>query len=908
MVNDIIGEKLRPRRGIKMYKYNVSVVMAVYNVEPFIREAIDSVIEQDIGFRNIQLILVNDGSPDGSGAICDEYAAKYPENIVVVHKENGGVSSARNAGLDLVEGEFVNFMDPDDRLDKNTISVVYRFFKKHEDEIDVVTIPMKYFDGKKGNYTMNYVFNEGTRIIDLESEWDHIQSSASSAFFKNLCFENHRFDTRLPNSEDTKLLNLFLLAKRKYGVVHDVVYWYRRRSTGAESAVQSAKKEKPWYMNFMRYYQKEMVDYCLESYQSVPRFIQFVLMYGLQWKISLENKPSDILTDEESQEYFALISSVLQYIEDDVIDAQRNINQEHKLLAYRLKYGDALVRIVLQDDICIITQNEIRVRASQFPLTMEFYSNTEDSCEIACRLGVLTGMLGDCKILAKAGGEFYEAYAYGARKPTICLDEEIVNPLTFKVSVPLKKMEPYKLEFYCETESIRIPLHKICYGRFFPVSARYTYNFYANYGWILTCHEHGLCLKPQRLGDFVCHEAALCLELLRTRKAIPCNAVIARMMLHLLKPFKRKPLWLISDRASKAGDNGEAFFCYVRENHPEVDARFVLNRHSSDYESMKKIGPVVRKDSYFHKLLHLLSDCVISSQAGRDISNPFYQSPEPYRNMLTDAKIVFLQHGITGNDISQWIGRFNQNLSGFVTAALPEHEAILKGAYEYTDNEVWLTGFPRFDRLYRDSQKWITIMPTWRRYLMGQLDSHSGTWSLLPGVEKSEYIQFYNGLLNSRRLHEAAEKYGYVLKFLPHPNLQDHLNLFEPNNSVAYLSKSTEYREIYAKSDLLVTDYSSAVFDFAYLRKPVLYTQFDSEDFFSGKHSVSRGYFDYERDGFGEVEYDLDSTIDRIIEYMENGCQLKEKYGKRIEKFFAFNDQNNCQRVFDKIMELQKNV
>ena len=132
-----------------MYKYKVSVVMAVYNVEYFIREAIDSVIEQDIGFRNIQLILVNDGSPDGSGAICDEYAAKYPENIVVVHKENGGVSSARNAGLDLVEGEFVNFMDPDDRLDKNTISVVYRFFKKHEDEIDVVTIPMKYFDGKK---------------------------------------------------------------------------------------------------------------------------------------------------------------------------------------------------------------------------------------------------------------------------------------------------------------------------------------------------------------------------------------------------------------------------------------------------------------------------------------------------------------------------------------------------------------------------------------------------------------------------------------------------------------------------------------------------------------------------------------------------------------------------------------
>lgn len=63
------------------------------------------------------------------------------------------------------------------------------------------------------------------------------------------------------------------------------------------------------------------------------------------------------------------------------------------------------------------------------------------------------------------------------------------------------------------------------------------------------------------------------------------------------------------------------------------------------------------------------------------------------------------------------------------------------------------------------------------------------------------------------------------------------------------------------------------------------------------------GYFDYERDGFGEVEYDLDSTVDRIIEYMASDCQLKEKYRKRIDNFFVFHDKNNCQRVYEKIME-----
>ena len=104
----------------------------------------------------------------------------------------------------------------------------------------------------------------------------------------------------------------------------------------------------------------------------------------------------------------------------------------------------------------------------------------------------------------------------------------------------------------------------------------------------------------------------------------------------------------------------------------------------------------------------------------------------------------------------------------------------------------------------------------------------------------------------------------------------------------------------------MLSDYSSAVFDFGYLKKPVIYTQFDKEQFFSGEHVCRKGYFDYERDGFGEVEYDLDSTVDRIIEYMENGCKMKEVYKKRVDEFFAFNDKNNCERLYQRITELEK--
>ena len=120
------------------YKYKFTIISAVYNVAEFLREAVDSVIHQTIGLKNVQLILVDDGTPDNSGEICDEYAAKYPENIFVIHKQNGGVSSARNEGLKHVQGKYVNFMDSDDKWATDALAKVWDFFENHYDETDSV--------------------------------------------------------------------------------------------------------------------------------------------------------------------------------------------------------------------------------------------------------------------------------------------------------------------------------------------------------------------------------------------------------------------------------------------------------------------------------------------------------------------------------------------------------------------------------------------------------------------------------------------------------------------------------------------------------------------------------------------------------------------------------------------------
>lgn len=233
-------------------------------------------------------------------------------------------------------------------------------------------------------------------------------------------------------------------------------------------------------------------------------------------------------------------------------------------------------------------------------------------------------------------------------------------------------------------------------------------------------------------------------------------------------------------------------------------------------------------------------------------------------------------------------------------AAQREAQSILDYNYYYNSENVWLTGFPRHDRLYCEEKKYITIMPTWRKWLA------EGTFNKpCRNFNKSDYFQFYNNLINCSRLLDAADSYGYEICFMPHPTVQPVIEFFDKDERVNFFSSEKSYSEIYAESNLVITDYSSACMDFVLLRKPVVYCQFDKEEFFSN-HSYKEGYYDYEKDGFGEVTYDMESLVDVVISYMKSGCKVHEPYGSRMDNFFAFHDHNNCKRVYEKIKELDR--
>ena len=139
------------------------------------------------------------------------------------------------------------------------------------------------------------------------------------------------------------------------------------------------------------------------------------------------------------------------------------------------------------------------------------------------------------------------------------------------------------------------------------------------------------------------------------------KAIISRCLYHIVKPWLRKEIWLISDRINKADDNGEAFFKWLNENNVPVNSYFVIRKDSADYPVVAKLGKVLDYRSWKHKFYHLLADKTVSAAADEFVYNHFGINEKYYRDILINKRHIFLQHGITQNDLSRWLNRYNKN-------------------------------------------------------------------------------------------------------------------------------------------------------------------------------------------------------------------------------------------------------
>ena len=347
---ELSTEVLKQEAYANGYKYLFSIVIPVYNTKKYVTEAIESIINQSIGFDTIQIVIVNDGSTDGSGEICSEYADRYPDNITYLSQTNEGASSARNLGLSKVCGKWVNFFDSDDIWSCDAFETVVNFIKSHRD-IDIISLRHWFFDARKGPHHLDYKYRID-RIIDIFKDAGCPQLSFSNLFIEQSLLDNIMFDTNLEVSEDFAEINELLMQTGRYGVCNLGRYFYRKRIEN-DSAIDSSTKKLSFYEQTPSKCYLKLFESSKKRFGTVIPYIQYCVMYDLQWR--LKRPLPDSLSTEVKTNYRRTLRRILSMIDDEVIVSINGITADICLNAFALKY-DKSYKEVLSETVWIGTR------------------------------------------------------------------------------------------------------------------------------------------------------------------------------------------------------------------------------------------------------------------------------------------------------------------------------------------------------------------------------------------------------------------------------------------------------------------------------------------------------------------------------------------------------------------------
>lgn len=359
--------------------------------------------------------------------------------------------------------------------------------------------------------------------------------------------------------------------------------------------------------------------------------------------------------------------------------------------------------------------------------------------------------------------------------------------------------------------------------------------------------------------------------------------------------YKKHKYWIISEVDFDARDNGIHFFKYLRNNHHEINCAYLIDKRNPNYEYVKSIGKVIKPHSYKHMLVFIAARAKISTCVHG--CSPSWCVTKHLLKHHGTGKNIALKHGIFKNLHPNYFNE-NAHLDLICCGGKLEFEFISK-EFGYKEGVARYTGLARFDGLHNlKTNKIIFIMPTWRRWL-DKVNSDDE-------FKKTSYYQNWFGLLNDSAFLQLAKFQGYKTVFYVHPKLNKFINSFNNHDVVFLNSKNGDSVQEYLRdSSIMITDFSSVFFDFAYMRKPAIYFQFDEDEYF--KSHYIKAYFDYRENGFGPVclnSKDVIKELEKIV--LDNNGNMEKVFLDRAVEFFPLYDMKNCERIYQAIVEVIK--
>ena len=880
----------------KKKKYVFSIIMSIYNVEDYIEEAINSIINQSFPFSSVQLILVNDGSTDNSKEICLKYQNLY-SNIEYYEKENGGLSSARNYGLDHVDGEYVSFIDPDDTISELALEKVNEFFVNNQD-INLVGLVVKYFGNKTGIHPRYEKFERETVIVDLEESPQNYILSSAATFYRSKLFDNLRFDTNIVVAEDLYFNCQIYLENSVFGVISsdEAVYNYRIRPTN-NSLTGLNRYDIDNFTYTIEFLHSNFKKILEQKNMKMPSFLQYIMI----GEIIKRNKALNKSSGEKLTKFHNLCRKVLEDIDIETIKKFYSTNHMFKiaLLTLKFNWSPSCLDYKMIDNRLYV--NSIKVGLlSHFPLILSKIDIDNNKIRVE---GVYNDIIPNNKnILFRFKDSDLKTYDIKI--------EETDNEFYLNKTLGITFNKACRIE--CE-----LPIKNTIYKPFIKIAGmdiKIEFNVFEKFSLFdkyISKDDEPFCLfsrnKILKIDNYtleVKNKEMLSEFIYNRKKDEYIRKNYPTLDLYRRYNKKKKKYIIINDRPMMANDNGQALFEYINK----VDKKmakytyFAISKDSKDYDALKKIGNVVEIGSHHHKKLFINSKAIISSHA--NFYNHFNELENKLNRDILKYKFIFLQHGVIINNVHKPLNRPKSGIDMFVTSTEAERNEILTPKYMFNTENVVTTGLPRFDKLKNNRKKLIVIAPTWRTFLSGPINK-CGFHDAIADFDKSEYFIKWSKVLSDKDIIEKCRKEKYQILFVLHPGFKNYHNYFSDfENDIIKIKDADDivYSNLFSELSLMITDYSSIMFDVGYLKKPIIFYQFDQDAYFE-KH-YKPGYFSYEKDGFGSVLKNHTDLKEKVLNYFDNGFKLEDKYINNIEKTFKYIDKNNCKRLYNKILEL----
>jgi glycosyltransferase involved in cell wall biosynthesis len=832
-----------------------SIVTAVHDVSRFLGAFIDSIEGQTFPLDRVEVIAVDDGSTDDSRTGLDAWAARRPDLVTVLTKENGGQATARNLGLDHARGEWVTFIDPDDVIEPDYLAEVDAFLDRNP-STGLVAGNIVVLDDRTGvvadAHPLRFRFRGQARVRNLDEQPAYYFASAPVAFFRRAEVESQRlrFDPAIrPNFEDGHFTARYLLGLPDplVAFVPQARYRYRKRHDSS-STLGSSVAHPGRYTTVLRRGYLDLLERASGGRtRPVPEWLQNLILYELSWLFGVQLRAGgagSAALDSVADEFHTLMAEIVTYLDPVVIDGtpvgpMRLLWRQILLHSYTSEpWHQEYAQLTRRDEEQGLVQ-----------LTYRFTHEAPD--EVVLSDGVPVD-----PVFAKVRDHrFVGRTLLHERILWVRADAEIGLRLDGR-AVALELTMPRRATYTRDPASLREAL-----GRSGP--------------------------RPTPPSP-------------KSRRARALRYA-ARF-----RPVRRRfdQAWVLMDRVHDADDNGQRLFEYLRAERREINAWFTVERGTPAWDQLRKVHGrrVVAHGSFRWKLLMLNARHLLSSHADLPVIAPAALLD---LGIQPHWRFAFLQHGVIKDDLSNWLNR--KPIETFVTSTPAEQESIVADhtRYVFTEREAVLTGLPRFDRLRElgsrldpPQRDLVLVAPTWRQWLAVKLEPGSQRRNMKAGFLDSDFAAAWLGFLGSDRLRSLADEHRVTIGFLPHPNLQAALgDVALPDHVVRLGFDDNDVQELFARAAVLVTDYSSMAFNTAYIERPVVYFQFDRDRVLGGEHVGSKGYFDYERDGYGPVALSVEQAIAGVAEALAGGRVPTPEYLRRIEAAFPDRDGRCCERV-----------